>query len=944
MELYSIQINGLRQPVGYLLEELVCSWKVRNARGRAQAMAKIELSEEPDFRCVCYCLEGAKLDSVSQKLDFTPKNRTRYYLRITVQSELGETAVGQSFFETAKGDEPWQADWIGPCPEDREHPVFRLRFSCKKPVAAARLYLCGLGLFEAYLNGSKVGNDYLAPFVNDYRAHVQYCTYDTTADICPENELTVLLGNGWYKGRFGVTGHSGFFGHDFALIAELRLRYADGTSEVLGTGEHWEYRRSFLDATDIYDGEVQNYLREQTQPEPWKRAVKLAPPAPLIARYSLPLHSMLTLPVKELICTPAGETVLDFGQNFAGYVSCTQAVPRGAVLKLECAEILQDGSFYHDNYKGARSELVYHSDGAFRVIRPHFTYFGFRYIKVSGLAEVDPSCFTGHVVYSEMEQVGTITTSHEKLNRLHENCLWSMRSNFLDMPTDCPQRDERLGWTGDASAFCRTAGYLMDTQAFYQKFLRDLRTDQLRNHGRTAIYMPNTTPGVSSAAWSDIAAILPDMCYTYYGNRTALARNYPLMRDWVEYIRQTDAARGRRNLYDFDPQFGDWLALDGASEQSVWGRTDPVFLATVFYYASVCLVTQSGEALGLPEAADYRTLASEIRETLLHEYYTPSGRLAVDTQTGYLLALRYGLYRDRSVILRGLRRRMEDDHNRIRTGFVGTALLPIAMGDNGLIDLFYDLLFFEGYPGWLYAVNQGATTIWERWNSVGLDGHLSGTSMHSLNHYAFGSVIEFLYRYTAGIIPASPGFRTVRLEPKPNWRLRSFSCSYDSAAGRYASSWLIHEDGRLTVTFEIPFGCEAQVLLPDREKPGFRLGAGKYSYTYHPSRDYTHPFDAHTPVAVLRQSPEAMEALRRTLPRMHQALLTGNEDEQPYTLEAELRKTHTVNYPPEKLGSIERAVVDMFCYPEAELHAAIRALNAIKVEVPICCTPSKTTI
>lgn len=938
MELYNIQINGLKQPVGYLFDELVCSWKVRHSKGKSQAMAKIELSEEPDFRVLCYRLEGEKLDSVSQKLDFTPKHRTRYYVRLTVHSELGEKALGYTFFETAKGDEPWQAEWIGPHPGYTEHPVFRLRFSCEKPVASARLYICGLGLFEAYLNGTKISRDYLAPFVNDYLEHVQYCTYDATDAVAQENELTVLLGNGWYKGRFGVTGHSGFFGDSFALIAELRLRYTDGTSGVFGTGEHWEYRRSFLDASDLYDGEIQNYLRDQTSPEPWKQAVKVSPPAPLIARYSLPLHTMLTLPVKEVIHTPAGETVLDFGQNFAGYVSCTQSIPRGTVLKLECAEILQDGNFYHDNYKGARSELIYYSDGISRVIRPFFTYFGFRYIKVSGLSEVDPTCFIGHVVYSEMEQVGFITTSHEKLNRLHENCLWSMRSNFLDMPTDCPQRDERLGWTGDAGAFCHTAGYLMDTQAFYQKFLRDLRTDQLRNHGRTAIYMPNTTPGVSSAVWSDIAAILPDMCYAFYGNRSALARNYPLMRDWVEYIRQTDAARGRRNLYDFDPQFGDWLALDGASEQSVWGRTDPVFLATVFYYASVCLVAQSAEALGIPEAEEYQKLGTEIRETLLHEFYTPSGRLAVDTQTGYLLALRYGLYRDKAVILQGFRRRMEDDHNRIRTGFVGTSLLPVAMGDNGLVDQFYDLLFFEGFPGWLYAVNQGATTIWERWNSVGPDGHLSGTSMHSLNHYAFGSVIEFLYRYTAGIIPTSPGFRTVRLEPKPNWRLRTFSCRFDSAAGRYACSWFIHEDGQLTVEFEIPFGCEAKVLLPDKGEPGFLASAGKYSYTYWPSRDYIHPFTEYTPIEILAQNTEAMETLHQTLPRMYQALLTGNGDEQPCTLEAELRKTRTVNYPPEKLDTIERAVVDMFCYPEAELRAAIRALNQIKAEVPTCCT------
>ncbi len=930
MELYSIKINGYSNPVGYLLDTLVCSWKVRGATGSRQSMVRIEIDTDPAFSAPLYTLQGAELDSIAQKLDFPRQPRTRYHLRITVTSDTGETASGLAFFETAKQDEPWSAQWIGLHPDTQFHPVFRKRFSCKKSIKQARLYLCGLGLFEAHLNGIQAGNDFLAPFINDYQAHVQYCTYDVTHAIRAENELLVYLGNGWYKGRFGVTGHSGFFGKDFALIAELHLTYADGSCAVIGTDQSWDYRQSPFVQTDIYDGEVQDYLCEQAVSGTWRSAALIAAPAPVIERYSLPVHAMEALPVQKVIHTPAGETVLDFGQNFAGYVECTQTLAKGTVLKLECAEILQDGNFYHDNYKGAKSQFVYISDGVSRLIRPHFTFFGFRYIKITGLEQIDPAYFTGRAVYSEMERTGFITTSHEKLNRLYENCLWSMRSNFLDMPTDCPQRDERLGWTGDAAAFCRTAGYHMDTQAFFQKFLRDLRTDQQRNHGRVAIYMPNTTPGVCSSVWSDIATILPDMCYTYYGNKEALAQNYPLMRDWVEYIHQADVARGVKNLYDFDPQFGDWLALDGYTEQSVWGRTDPVFLSSVFYYASVMMTAQTAETLELPEARDYRQLAADIRAAILREFYTPSGRLSVDTQTGYLLALRFHLYPDKDILLDGLHRRFVHDHGRIRTGFVGTALLPVAFAQNGLVDAFYDLLFYEGYPGWLYAVNLGATTIWERWNSVAPDGHLSGTSMHSLNHYAFGSVIEFLYRYTAGIIPTSPGFRSVRLEPKPNWRLRTFQCSFDSAAGRYVSNWRLLDDGQLTVELEIPFGCTAQVVLPDYAGSDFTLEAGHYTYTYHPLRDFTRPFDAHTPMDVLAHEPQAMAVLQQTLPRMYQALQSGNIDEQPSTLEDELQKTRAVNYPPEKLAQIERAVVDMFCYPEADLLSAIEALKQVK--------------
>lgn len=934
MEIYSVKLNGMTNPVGCLYDSMICSWKVRNATGKKQKTTTIEISTTKNFQNLVYTLEGPKLNSVAQSLEFRPEPYTRYYFRVIVTSDIGEVAVSQThFFEAAKEAEPWDGKWIGLQSGEDIHPLFRKLFICEKAIDHARLYICGLGLFEAYINGQKAGNDLLAPFVNDYYEHLQYCTYDITESIQSKNTIDVYLGNGWYKGRFGVTGHSGFFGKEFALIAEIRVTYTDGTYDVICTDESWQYQGSIFSETDIYDGEVQNYLLWENTPNPWRQAALIAAPAPLIARYSLPVHAMEALPVQNVIYTPAGETVLDFGQNFAGHVECHQLFPKGAVLRMECAEVLQNGNFYHDNYKGAKSEFVYISDGMSRTIRPWFTFFGFRYIKITSSLPIDPALFVGRAVYSEMERTGFISTSHEKLNRLYENCLWSMRSNFLDMPTDCPQRDERLGWTGDAMAFCKTAGYHMDTQAFYSKFLRDLRTDQLRNQGRVAIYMPNTTPGVASSVWSDIATFLPDMCYTYYGSKELLRQHYPLMRDWVEYIRQKDIARGSTNLYDFDPQFGDWLALDGVSEQSVWGRTDSVYLSTMYYYASTRLVASAADTLQLPEAEEYRTLADQIKASILQEFYSPSGRLTVDTQTGYLLALNFQVYHSREKILEGLKQRLERDNYRVRTGFVGTALMPTVFGDNDMVDEFYDFLFYEGFPGWLYAINLGATTIWERWNSLSPDGSISGTSMHSLNHYAFGSVVEFLYRYTAGIIPVKPGFREIRLEPKPNWRLHSFNCRYDSPAGTYVSKWHFHSDGRLTVDLEIPFGAEAIVTLPDSETAPFRLSSGCFSYTYMPKRDYRTPFNEHTRLEILAEHKAAVEVLKEYLPRKYEAICTGNVDELSCTLADELRKTQKVGYPPERLDSIERAVVDMFCFPEADLQNAISAIKQIKVEV-----------
>ncbi len=293
-----------------------------------------------------------------------------------------------------------------------------------------------------------------------------------------------------------------------ALIAELHIWYADGTTETICTDESWQYRKSFTTLSDIYNGETQDYGNWQA--ESWKESVLIKAPGKLCARYSSALHDMEHLPVKEVIHTPAGETVLDFGQNFAGHVVCTQPIPQGITMTLEFGEILQEGNFYHENYRHAESRFTYVSDGVPREIRPRFTFFGFRYVKVSGFEQVDASCFEGRAIYSEMDQIGFIKTENPKINQLFSNSLWGLKSNFVDMPTDCPQRDERLGWTGDAQVFCTTAGYHMDTRAFYHKFLRDLRSDQKRNDGLRH-YLPNAFPGLT-AVLSDVAAFMPKCC------------------------------------------------------------------------------------------------------------------------------------------------------------------------------------------------------------------------------------------------------------------------------------------------------------------------------------------------------------------------------------------------------------------------------------------------
>lgn len=866
MELYSVKINGLHNPIGFISDTLLCSWKVRNSRGKKQKWAKIEVSSDAAFEHIVYSIDG-NLSSLGTKLELQLMPRSRYYYRVTVESDAGETTVSNPhYFETGKLDEPWKAKWIG-IPQNRDfHPEYRRRFSVSKEVSQARLYICGLGLFKAYLGGQKVGDDLLAPFINDYQEHFQYCTYDVTSLLEQENELTVLLGKGWYQGKFGLSCQS-HPERPYALLAELHIRYGDGTEEIICTDESWQVRNSFVTFSDIYDGEVQDFTVQRTS---WQAAEAVDAPGKVTERYSPRVRVMERLPVREVIHTPAGETVLDFGQNFAGYVECTQGIPAGQEMKLEFGEILQKGNFYHDNYRTAKSEFTYISDGAQRIIRPHFTFFGFRYVKVSGLDAVDPGCFTGCAVYSEMDRTGYLATGNEKINRLHENTLWGLKSNFLDMPTDCPQRDERLGWCGDAMVFCPTASWLMDTRAFYDKFCRDLRYDQCRNGGKVAIYLPNEFPGLTAAVWSDIATFLPHMLYTHFGSKDTLARHFSLMRDWVDCVRRQDQARGEKYLWDFGFQFGDWLALDGATEQSTFGRTDNHFVSSVYYFASVYYVARAAKELDLAEAGVYEELAENIRNAILNEYFTPTGRLSVDTQTGYLLALRFGIYRDKEKIVEGFKERYKKDCRQLKGGFVGATMMNTVLADNGMADIAYDLLCYEGFPGWLYAVNLGATTIWERWNSVLPDGSISGTGMNSLNHYSYGSVMEFLYRHGAGIQPLKPGFTAVRIAPKPDARLGKIACTYDSASGRIVSNWEILEDGKIHFHFEVPFGCEAEISLPEQEV--FVVTAGSYDYTIQTKKNYRCFYHSETPVRSLLEDDRAVEILDRYLPGTVQSI------------------------------------------------------------------------
>ncbi len=878
MKITELRVNGIREPLGFSLPHLSISWKTVETASKQPVRERLTVAADPDFKVVLVQKDQERLRSIGEAVELRLSPRTRYYVRAEVWGDAGDHAAGDTWFETGKMDEAWQAKWIGPKEEDAFHPLFFRAFNLPKDAVSARLYVTGLGLYEAYVNGEKAGDDLLAPFLSDYNESVQAQTYDVGSLLkAGENRLEIITGNGWYKGRLGYEGRREVYGKDFQVIAELHLAFADGSEQVIGTDESWQYLGSDFEGTDIYDGECLNRLLWKEK-DNGAKPVRLMPEKKTEDRTSLPVIVKDSLPVRDILRTPAGETVLDMGQNFTGYMEYTADFPAGTRVTLDHGEILQGGNFYNDNYRTAKAQMIYVSDGRKERVRAHFTFFGFRYVRVTGWpGEIRKEDFTGRVVYSDLDTSIRFHSSNEKLNRLSQNAFWGQRSNFLDMPTDCPQRDERLGWTGDAQVFSPTACFQMDTRAFYRKFLSDLRIDQQKHGGAVANYLPNIggMPGGSSV-WGDIATFLPATLYEFYGDREDLKAQYPMMKDWLHWIFRQDEEHGGRRLWDFGFHFGDWLAQDGVTPQSMKGGTDDFFVASMYYYASALKTAQAARILKKPEDAEtFRHLAEEVRAAILREYFSPAGRLCVDTQTAYLLCLNFSVYVDRERLIEGLKKRFQKDCFKIKGGFVGATMMCRVLAENGLEDLAAYFLFQEGFPGWLHCVNLGATTIWERWNSVLDDGTISGTGMNSLNHYSYGSVMEYVFRDLAGIRPLEPGFGRVRFAPQPSRYLQELSCAYDSVSGEYSSFWRINEDGTLTVRFRVPFGCTAEALLPGSGET-VALTAGEYEKTYRPDIDFGQRYTMDSRLDEMKDDEEALALLKEDMPPAYEAVLKND--------------------------------------------------------------------
>ena len=889
MKITACEVNHMEHPMGVWMEKPVFHWIVEDAVGTAQRAARIVVrGEDPvtGAREIAADTGWEDLDSLAAPVDLALSPRTRYFWTVSVQTDAGEEAESaENWFETGKREEPWQAKWIG-CKgfaaEDdaldkngvNRHPIFEKAFALSEPagsIQSARLYICGLGLYEAKIGTKRVGEEILPPYCSDYDRWVQYQTYDVTEHVKTEEPvLRVLLGTGWYKGRFGFDRNpKPFYGDDYKLIAELRVRYADGREDVIGTDESWQVRASRLTFSNIYDGEH----RDDTLPElPAQTAVLTkAPRGALTERRSLPVLVQHKVPVRKLIHTPAGETVLDLGQNLAGIFCLHVDVPAGTLVHLQFGEVLQNGCFYRDNLRSAQAEYRYISGGKPVDLVPHFTYYGYRYVKVEGIKDLRPEDFTSLVLYSDVAPASTLTTGDAKINRLIANAEWGKRGNFIDVPTDCPQRDERMGWTGDAQVFSPTALYQSNVYAFYTKYLYDMAQEQAGRNGAVPDVVPSFGVNSTACAWGDATTIIPWNMYCFSGDPTILQQHYPAMRAWVEYIRglEADGHKWQKQFH-----YGDWLALDGdGGTDSVMGGTDTGFCAMVYYYGSAQILARTAKLLQKEQdAKEYEALAGSILEEIRREYFSRTGRSCIDTQTAYLFAIRYGLSVDTPRMEKRLVEKLEANDGKLQTGFLGTPLLCETLTRIGRSDLAYGLLFNESYPGWLYEVNLGATTVWERWNSMLPDGSVSSTGMNSFNHYAYGSIVSWIYERAAGLrrTPGVPGFRSVSFAPQIFARLGSCEVTYRSAAGDWRASWKVVGDDRAEVSLHVPFGCTAKVDLPNAPENTApeEVGPGDYTWTYTGTVPFRKVYSTYLPIRELLAKPETKQCLLEAMPRI----------------------------------------------------------------------------
>ena len=714
-----------------------------------------------------------------------------------------------------------RSEWIKGCEKNlRGGTVYLKNFRCAAKAEKAMLEITALGVYEAKLKGERVGDFILAPGWTSYLNRLQVQSYDVTDMLKTENSLEVTVGQGW-RAIANKRDGSDFLGYrDTALIAELTLVYADGRTESIVTDSSWTARESKLRYTNIYDGDIYDATFKAGSARHCI-CVDLEKDM-LIPQEGEKIVEQERMPALQVIKTPAGETVIDFGQNMTGYVEFRIKGTPGAQATISHGETLdRDGNFYNANYRSADAQIKFVCDGEEHIYKSALTFFGFRYIRLENWPdEIKKENFTAVVVHSDIRRTGYFECSDETVNKLFKNIIWGQKGNFLDVPTDCPQRDERLGWTGDAQVFVRTASLNFDVERFFKKWLRDLAADQGRD-GCVPSVIPNISDDMGgSSAWSDAAVICPWEIYRTYGDRAVLEEQFDSMKAWIDWMRER-SENGRRSG---GSHFGDWLGLD-SPEGSYKGATPEDLIATAYYKYSTELFIKAAHALGR-DAAEYENIPAEAAAAFRREYME-NGRVKNATQTACVLALYFDITDDRAATAAQLNELVKRAGH-LETGFVGTPYLLHALSDNGYAETAYDLLLRREYPSWLYPISKGATTVWEDWDGIKPDGTMWSTDMNSFNHYAYGAVADWMYGAAAGINsdPDRPGFEHIIFRPVTDRRLDFVKASIDTRRGTVASEWR-RENGRIKYIFTVPEGCCASAVIGGEKH---EVGAGTHEF------------------------------------------------------------------------------------------------------------------
>lgn len=771
-------------------------------------------------------------DSAYVPVNMSLKPMTDYTVEVTSWDNHGNKAQGTTSFSSGKVNSDWKGKWITPSESytyKSPDSLFRKTFTVRKPVKKAVLFSTALGCYVPFLNGKRAAKDYFAPGYTQYDKRLQYNTYNITDQIRQGvNTLITEVAPGWYSGRVALIVGGNSYGKSRALLEELHLLYADGTEDVIATDDSWETSsngpRRF---TSFFDGETYDANYSITQ-GPWKPVSLYRGKKPnIVENTGSPVRKGAVLQARNL-----GNGIYDFGKNFAGIIHVKMKAPAGKKVHITHAELLQDGKMYTKNLTFAKAEVNYTTRAGEQEYEPLFTYMGFRYAQIEPESGVEIEDVYGTELYSEMEKIGSFETSDPRINQLQKNIENSQKSNFVDIPTDCPQRGERAGWTGDISIFAPTGAYNFNIDRILTKWMTDVRESQQRN-GAQSFIIPSPpkiavmTHSDQDSVWGDAVLYVPWALYESTGNTNILSDNYDAMKKWVDYSLRLSRLGKQPYIWDNGIHFGDWLAPD---TDTVGGMKRAKYTSTSYLANSSQVLSRIAAILGKDsDAKKYQEENQKVKDAYQKYLVKEDGHLKEDFQSAYVLALAFNMLTDtkRPLALSDLVKNIEKNGNHLTTGFVGTPYLLSVLSDNGRKDKAYDLLFQDTEPSWLYEVKSGATSVWEKWNAINEDGTFNSDANASLNHYSYGCVGNWMYQNAAGIQPLSAGYKKIRIAPLMDKRLSHVKSSHKTPYGTVSVDWN-RSGSHFQMTVQVPCNTRAEIVMPNGKTT--TVGSGIYQF------------------------------------------------------------------------------------------------------------------